>query len=399
MLPPCSLFCHRRAALLFVAALIASCGGGVDSGGTGAPATAFASGAITGFGSVIVAGVHFDERAASVRDADGNARSRDDLRLGMTVEARGNGIFVDGDGNDASIATSIVISSSIVGPIAANDAAARTLTILGQTVQIGTTTVFEDALAGGQAALRTGDIVEVYANLDTGTGHYLATRVERKTAVAAFSVRGVVANLDSVARTFSIGATRISYSGLTGAGISVTLANGSLARASLGLVPGAGGVWPALRIGEGAPAIEDRQQAEVEGLVDAFTSPLQFSVNGTPVDARSAEFPDGTTGVAIGRRVEVEGSITGGVLVASRVKLASDSQGSGQEFQVRGAVVSIDAAAKTFVVRNVVVSYSGAVDFRDGTAADLAMGREVEARGVLSADGTRLQASRIDFRH
>jgi hypothetical protein len=47
----------------------------------------------------------------------------------------------------------------------------------------------------------------------------------------------------------------------------------------------------------------------------------------------------------------------------------------------------------------VIVSYSGTVDFRDGSAADLAVGREVEARGTLSADGTRLQAQRIDFRH
>jgi len=51
------------------------------------------------------------------------------------------------------------------------------------------------------------------------------------------------------------------------------------------------------------------------------------------------------------------------------------------------------------VVRNVVVSYAGTVDFRDGSAADLAVGREVEARGTLSSDGTRLLATRIDFRH
>jgi hypothetical protein len=91
--------------------------------------------------------------------------------------------------------------------------------------------------------------------------------------------------------------------------------------------------------------------------------------------------------------------VTGGVLVATRVRVTSDSQGSGNEFDVRGAITSLDAAAKTFVVRNVVVSYSGSVDFRDGTALDLALGIEVEARGALSSDGTRLQATRIDFRH
>ena len=48
-------------------------------------------------------------------------------------------------------------------------------------------------------------------------------------------------------------------------------------------------------------------------------------------------------------------------------------------------------------MREVTVSYAGEVDFRDGTAADLAVGRKVEVRGKLSTDGTRLQAERIEF--
>jgi hypothetical protein len=143
----------------------------------------------------------------------------------------------------------------------------------------------------------------------------------------------------------------------------------------------------------------DRDEAKVEGLVSAFVSTTRFSVNGAPIDARGAQFPDGTAGLALGKRVEVEGSLSGGVLIAVRVRIVSDNQENGREFDVRGAVTSLDTAGKTFVVRNVVVSYSGAVDFRDGTVTNLAVGIQVEARGTLSADGTRLQATRIDFRH
>ena len=185
------------------AAAVASCGGGVDSGGTGAPATAFASGPITGFGSVIVNGVHFDDRSAAVSDADGNVRSRDDLRLGMTTDVRGSAIVIDADGNDASTATSIVFGSEIVGPVAASDLSARTLTVLGQTIDIAATTVFDTSLAGGQAALAVGDVVEVYGHVDAATGHYVATRIERKTSVAAFALRGIVAGLDARARSRS----------------------------------------------------------------------------------------------------------------------------------------------------------------------------------------------------
>jgi hypothetical protein len=283
----------------------------------------------------------------------------------------------------------------MIGPVGASDPVARTLTVLGQTIDIAATTVFDDALAGGQAALAIGDVVEVYASIDAATGHYLATRVERKSGVAAFVLRGIVGGLDATARAFSIGATRISYAGVAAP---PTLANGSFVRVALALAPGAGGVWSAIAIGDRTPALDDRDEAKVEGLVSALTSTTQFSVDGTPVDARAAQFPDGTAGLAVGRRVEVEGAARSGVLVATRVRLPSDSQGGG-DFDVRGAIASLDIVAKTFVVRNVVVSFSGAVDFRNGTALDLAPGIEVEARGMLTADGTRLQATRIDFRH
>ena len=44
------------------------------------------------------------------------------------------------------------------------------------------------------------------------------------------------------------------------------------------------------------------------------------------------------------------------------------------------------------------VTYSGATDFRNGSAANLAAGANVEARGSLSSDGTQLVATRITFR-
>ena len=392
-----SAWSYARVGLL-IAAFVAGCGGGVDSGGTGSPASAFASGPITGFGSIIVDGVHFDDRVATVSDLDGNLRSRDDLRLGMTADVRGSALGVDADGNDVSTATSIVFGSEIRGPVSASNLAARTLTALGQTIDIATTTVFDAGLVGGQAALAVGDVVEVYGHDDVATGHYAATRVERKAAVATFALRGLVSALDTATKTFSIGAARISYAGLSPGGIPATLANDRFFRVLLGLAPVAG-TWNAVGISDGSPVIDNRQEARLKGLVSAFTSNAQFSVNGTPVDARAALFPNGTAGLGLGTRVEVQGSTTEGVLVASSVKVVNDDQTGGQDFDVRGDITALDATAKTFVVHDVTVSYSGTVDFRDGSASDLALGRQVEARGMLSVDGTLLQASRIDFKH
>ncbi len=71
------LFARARAlaSWLLVGVLAAGCGGGVDSGGTGVQPTSFASGPITGFGSVIVNTVHYDDGNATVRDGSGALRS------------------------------------------------------------------------------------------------------------------------------------------------------------------------------------------------------------------------------------------------------------------------------------------------------------------------------------
>src|SRR6478609_9453528 len=77
--------------VLLLVLLLAACGGGVDSGGTGAPAeSSSASGPITGFGSVIVNGVHFDDSNAGITDGEGMARQRQDLKLGMTTVIKGS---------------------------------------------------------------------------------------------------------------------------------------------------------------------------------------------------------------------------------------------------------------------------------------------------------------------
>ncbi len=378
--------------------LVASCGG-VDSGGTGAPAAAFASGPISGFGSVIVNDVHFDDRNAVVSDADGNPHTAADLRLGMTTEVHGGPFGTDQDGNETSTATSIVFGSAILGPFSASDPVARTLTVLDQTIDVTADTAFGDSLVGGQTALRVGDVVEVYAGFDAASGHYEATRVERRpSAPIAYRLRGVVGALDTSAKTFSIGAARISYAALNGVGVPATLANGNVVRVALALVAN-GGVWSVTRIVDGVPTIPDGDDTKIKGLISAFVSVTQFSVDGTPVDARGAEFPDGSAGLALGVRVEVRGPTVGGVLVATRVTLDSSGSGGGDnDFDVRDVIASIDTAAQTFVAHGVTVSYAGTVDFRNGTASDLAVGRMIEARGNLSADGTQLQATRIVFR-
>jgi Domain of unknown function (DUF5666) len=378
---------------LLMSLFLVACGGGVESGGTGGNASAsYVSGPITGFGSVIVGGVRFDDTTATVADADGAVRSRDDLKLGMTINVRGTPIAGDG----SSAATSIVVGSAIVGPVSAIDIGAATLTVLGQPVDVLTTTVFDDSLGGALAALTVGDVVEVYALLDTATQRYRATRIERKTLALVYQLRGVVANLNTGERSFTVGSQGVSYAALSGSDVPAGLANGSIVRVVLRVIP-ATGLREALRLRLGVTAPLNFDEVRIEGLISAFTSSAAFSVDGVPVNAAQASFPDGTAGLAVGVRVKLEGTVNNGVLSATRVQIKSLSEIE-NDFELRGLITALDTTAQRFTLRGVSVDYSGPVDYRDGTQADLRALASVEVRGRLSSDGTRLVATRIEFK-
>ena len=388
------------AQLACTAALLAGCGGGGDagpsSGGTGAaaPASSFAAGPITGFGSIIVNGVRFDDSAAVVTDDEGGASSKDLLRLGMTATVKGGAISDDGTGARAR-ASEISFGAAVVGPVSAVNAAAKNLVVLGQTVLVLDTTVIDARLVGGFAGIAVGSVLEVHGTLDATTRSITATRLEPTVAVAGYKLRGIVAGLDTTAKTFTIGSALISYAGVTA--VPANLANGLLLRVRLQTAQVAG-AWVATRLGDARPHVADADEAHLEGSITAFTSSAAFSVNGIPVDATNARFPNGTAGIVLGAQVEVEGSSANGIVVARSVAIEDHEARHAEGFELHGAITALDATAKTFVLRGITVSYAAAgIEYRKGTEAQLAVGVQLEVRGMLSADGTHLQARRISF--
>lgn len=381
------------------AVILVACGGGgsddagradAQAGGSGLLASAYAAGPITGFGSVIVNGVRYDDSAAQVLDDDGGVSGRDRLKLGWMVEVEASA--VDRAAGTAR-AHRIRHGSELTGPVGTVDVAAGTLTVLGQTVVLGPTTVFDDRLAGGLAALRPGDVVEIHARLDAATGRYLATRVEPQSGATAWRLRGAIANLDTAARTFTIGGATIVYAGV--AAVPPGLANGSVVGVLLSASP-VDGRWQAVALRPVARSLGAMSSAHVRGAVTAFTSAAAFTVNGVAVDASTAQFPDGQDGLRLGAQVEVEGAGVDGVLVARKVELEDRHAGEDRHrFELHGPVGGLDTATRSFVLRGVTVTYGDATRWDRITAADLANGLRVEVRGVPSADRTRLTASRI----
>ena len=388
---------------LIVAALaMTACGGGGSGGSTGttATSTSFASGPITGFGSVIVNGVRFDDSAASVSDDDGVAHTSGDLRLGMMAEIESAGIVSDSSGSH-SVAKGIRFGSEIVGPVSAIATDGSSIVVLGETVQINPATLFDDRLVGGIQALVAGTtIVEVHGVLDAATGVYTATRIEPKPNAPFFKLRGVVSNIDKTAHTLRIGTgtDTISYDAIA-ATVPAALDNGLLVRVRLQTTQVAG-QWVATAIASAVRKLDDHDEAELEGTITAstFDTDKKFSVNGIAVDATNALFPSGTAGIVLGARVEVKGSAVNGVVVATRVTVETEHEREAAGFELHGAISALDTTAKTFVLRGVTVGFgSSTVEFRKGTAADLANGKKVEVKGTRSADGTTLTATQISF--
>ena len=375
------------------AVILAGCGGGVDSGGTGGAAT-YASGPITGSGSIIVNGVRFDDSSAAVSNDDGAGRSKDELKLGMVVEVRGSAISTDNAGDKSSTASSISFNSELVGKIDSIDSLVphASMVVFGQTVAITSTTVFDDSLAGGSAALTQGNVVEVYALFDATAGTYTATRVERKSSTPSeFRLRGKVSAFDAGAKAFNLGTERISYASLTNP--PAGLADGSIVRVRVN----SGGVnhaWTATRLGEGSSRPDDGSQARVEGLISQFTSSSQFTVGTVQVTTSAATVVSGIP--ALGVRVEVEGTMGATALAANRVSVEAESGNTENRFV--GPISSFNSGAKTFVVKGQTISYAGTPQYQNGSETNLRDGANVDVRATL-VNGNQFQATRITFKN
>lgn len=378
---------------LLAALTIAACGGGSDSAAVGSGGTgSFSVGTITGFGSVFVNGQRYEDSNASVSDEEG-PRSRADLRLGMVVTVQGS---VGASGS--ATASSIVFDSELLGPVDVGsvNATSRSFAILGQRVLVAAGTVFDAELPLGLASIRAGQTLEVHGFLNPGANELQASFIQPNNGTGKYKISGNVSSLQSSARSFQIGSATVGYGGLGGADPAQGLANGVFVKVRLATgAPGAAGVRQATGLRQANAAIPDQQNVEVEGLITAFTSPVEFSVGRLRVDARSASFPDGTPGLGLGARVEVKGALVAGTLLAKRVKL--EKPDTETEIELEGAVTALDSAARTFVLRGVTVSYAGAVQYQKGSQADLRNGAKVEVKGRVAPDSARVNATRIEF--
>jgi hypothetical protein len=255
---------------LIATAVLLAYGAGSSAGiqGTGRQyVTAF--GRITAFGSIFVNGVEYAINNAQI-DLDGRSAGPSQLQIGqiVTVQAALN------PNNTAGTATNVSFTGDVVGPIAQLDPTRRSLTVLGQTIQLDDATLFGEGIQpGGNGSLQKGMILEI-SGFPDASGNLQASRIDLVAGVP-LQVRGIVQTLDASAQTFRINDLTIDYSGVVPGG---KLVNGSTATVQAVEFPTAGTLHAARVQASSGIGGTANEQGQVEGLITSFKSADEFYV-------------------------------------------------------------------------------------------------------------------------
>jgi len=323
------------ASLAIVLVALSGCGGGgggstvAGIGGTGK----IASGTITDFGSIFVNGIKYDIDSASleVNDDDSAGLSQDDLRIGMVVTVTA---VVEGSSGVASL---VVYDNEIEGPVSGltdpGNGLTKSFSVIGVDVVVdGTGTEFDDGEAPGFsfATISNDDVVEISGFID-GSNILNATYIKKTddfvsggsevefkgTADAgtdagagdSFTLDGVTVNIRADADLSEVPGERVTDAMFVE--VKGTLTNDNPLTID------------AFRIEQEDDGLEeDAGEIELEGFVSDFVDNSNFRVDGQLVDASDAEFKptDLDLRLSDGTKVEVEGTIEGGILNARKVE-------------------------------------------------------------------------------
>jgi hypothetical protein len=309
-----------------------------------------------------------------------------DLRRGMVVR-------VDGSVSGATAST-ITVDDAVKGLVEQVIDANR-MVVMGQTVQIDNLTRFDNNVVPVQ-----GDRVEVHG-LIAGDGLIAAGYIEKKATAPTppFAVKGVVKNHDSTAQTFQVGALTVQYNGTTVVsdmpggpwnGLQVDVKG----TACSGTAPVCG-TLTASKVEPAGASVSSASQAEIEGIVVAVTVNGFTIGNQTVVTTASTRYEGGVAGdIAAGTKLEAEGSISGGVLTATKVSFRD-------AIRLEGDIATVNAGTGNLTLTGlpgVTVNVMSITELKNVASVNaLAVGNHLRIRGKLGLNGV-VGAAQLELR-
>lgn len=370
------------------AILLAACSGGGGSV-AGIDRLGISSGTVTGFGSVIVNGVHYEVTGATSFDVDDAPGTQDSLDVGDQVTVR----WTEDGGSGSRRALEISAGSAVRGPISAIDQVAQQITVLGQTVQITGSTSFDKEFAPRDiTGLAIEQLVRVTGLVDA-SGLIRATRIGTQAPGDPLLVRGAATGV--TAQTFAINGLTVNYA--TAQLPDGAIVNGNPVKVTGNGLNGLGQLVATSVEKEGSltSGANSGDEIEVEGFITRFVSPADYDVAGVRVAAdTSTQYKNGAVGnLALNVKVEVEGRLNvGGVLLADEVEFKSlgDDDDDDPAGRVAGNVTAVNAVLGQVTAAGVVVSVGPATRLEDQSDAELRpfnlgnlnVGDYVDIRGI-----------------
>lgn len=339
--------------------------------GGGVHGTGISLGSITAFGSVYVNGTRYETDEA-VFLINKQTATQDDLAIGQIIRVETD------ENNSASL---IEYVETVKGPIQSINLVDNTLVAFGQTVQITSTTIFDDTTL---AALLVGDIVEVSGLRDEN--HVIqANYIDKEDMVLTYQVTGIVTDLN--ATTFKISDLIIMHN-------DPTLLEGMLVDV-IGFVGDFNGttlIANEIRTGFSLSP-DDGEEIEVEGIITSYMSASLFEVNGTTIQTDVAtQIENGTlSDLALGIRVEVEGTaLINGAILAEKIEIKPES-----ELEIRGFAEAVNAPNNTITIFGITIGVNSSTYFKDESdqkvqlfgLADINVGDHIEINAFDEGQG------------
>jgi len=373
-------------------------------------ASVHASGVLTAFGSVFVNGTEYAVNGTtSIINGDANNAPSDDVALlvGMTVE-------VTASNNTASVVT---YASAVRGEIDAINTAASTITVLGQTVVVSSSTAFAgSSTTGGTTTavtglgnLSVGNYVVVYGYLDcttststtscaSGSTQVLASLVYKPTAAGTYGTSGYAQSVDGTSDTFLINGLTVSYASATCSSSPCSVADGEFVTvAAAAATASTGGALTltatSLTTSSTAPVLVSGETISIQGPVsDLNTASSTFVLRGVTINGSVLAATVAT--LANSDIVQVTGTVNAtGAIQASAITIENQAT-----FTLTAPVTAISSTADTLVVLGKTFTVNSSTSFYDQAsnvrpfnlsnfASVLAVDNQLQVSGYVGSSG------------
>ncbi len=300
-------------------------GGGTNVAGIGGTGRTI-SGTITGFGSIFVNQVEYDidNASFSIKEDNSPGLSQADLRIGMVVTLTGN------DDGTVGVASQVVYDNEIKGPVSglvsSPDGTTKSFTVFGVAVVADVAnTTFDTGF--DFTTLANDDIIEASGLFDSSST-LIATYIEKTDDLDPgnneVEIKGTPDRDAGIGEFFILNGVKVNI--VAGTDLSDIPDNRVTATQFIEvkgiLVSDSPVEIDALSIGledEGIGSVDG--EVSIEGFISEFVDNSNFKVSGQQVNATGATFvPAGLT-LNNDLRVEVEGTVVNGTLIADKVTL------------------------------------------------------------------------------